>query len=359
MSIENDYQPLPAREVPTDLLCCSPEELTGWLAGRGVAAYRAKQILKWIYHRQCNDFGDMTDLSKSLRQILQDRFTIPSLELTREQQARDGTRKFLFRLADGNHIETVLIAERNHATLCISSQVGCALGCRFCRTARGGLVRNLTQGEILAQIRDVRQRSAGQAPLTNLVLMGMGEPLANFRRVVGSLAIVTNSDWGLAFAPRRVTLSTAGVVPRIRELGRASPVNLAISLNAVDNATRSALMPINDIYPLEKLLQACRAYPLRPNRRITFEYILIKDVNDSPGAARKLAKLLRPIRAKINLIPYNPHPGSEFSRPAADTIADFQKILLDRHYPAMIRHSKGTDIAAACGQLRARTEDGV
>ncbi|MGB5984648.1 MAG: 23S rRNA (adenine(2503)-C(2))-methyltransferase RlmN [Desulfobacterales bacterium] len=358
MSIENDSAPNRSPEDPADLLNFSLEALIQWLDRHGVAAYRGRQILKWIYRRDTTDFEAMTDLNKPLRRMLADNFRTTVMELVDEQRSRDGSRKFLFRLADGNHIETILIPERGHSTLCISSQVGCALGCRFCRTGQGGLVRNLTQGEILSQIREVHSRLDKPSSLTNIVFMGMGEPLSNYIPVTGSLAVMTDSEWGMAFSPRRVTLSTAGIVPRLKDLGKMTQVNLAISLNAADDTTRNALMPINKTYPLESLLEACRSYPLAPRRRITFEYILMEGVNDDPPAARKLCKILRPIRAKINLIPFNPHPGSDFKRPSPERIAAFQQILLNQNYPAMVRHSKGDDIAAACGQLWANAEAG-
>jgi 23S rRNA (adenine2503-C2)-methyltransferase len=245
--------------------------------------------------------------------------------------------------------------ERGHSTLCVSSQVGCALGCRFCRTGDGGLIRNLTRGEIVAQVRDLVRKADDGLALTNLVFMGMGEPLANFDALVSALGTLTDNDYGLKFSGQRITVSTAGVVPRMADLGRKTRVNLAVSLNAADNETRSRLMPINRKYPIEDLLEACRRYPLPKGRRITFEYILIADVNDRPADARRLAKLLRPIRSKINLIPFNPHPGSAFRRPEETAVLAFQKILLDSHYTTIIRRSKGQDIAAACGQLAAES----
>jgi 23S rRNA (adenine2503-C2)-methyltransferase len=240
-------------------------------------------------------------------------------------------------------------------TLCVSSQVGCAQNCRFCLTAKSRLRRNLTRGEILAQIRDIKHVLPAAEQLSNLVFMGMGEPLANLENLLGALEIVTDSNVGLGFAAKRVTVSTAGLVPQMLEFGRRSRASLAVSLNAADNATRSRLMPINAKYPLEALLDACRSYPLPPGRRITFEYILIKGINDSPEDARRLAKLLHPIRCKVNLIPFNPHEGSEFERPAEEAILAFQEILLRKHFTVIIRQSKGQDISAACGQLRARS----
>jgi 23S rRNA (adenine2503-C2)-methyltransferase len=231
--------------------------------------------------------------------------------------------------------------------------VGCAQGCRFCLTGQGGLVRNLALSEIVGQVWEVRRQMADPARLTNLVFMGMGEPLANYGRLLPSLQILTSSDWGMKFASRRVTVSTAGLVPRMLDLGRDTRVNLAVSLNEVEDAARSRLMPINRTYPIEQLLDACRNYPLPKGRKITFEYILFKGVNDSLTHARGLARRLGPLKAKINLIPFNPFPGSPFKRPEEERIQAFQNFLIDRHFTSVVRYSKGLDIMAACGQLRA------
>jgi 23S rRNA (adenine2503-C2)-methyltransferase len=338
-----------------NILNVSRDQLVDWLADRGIAAYRAGQILKWIHRRQKDDFVEMSDIAKGVRAILPQHFRVPRLEIRAVQTSADGTRKYLFGLEDGESIESVLIPERDHLTLCVSSQVGCAQNCRFCLTAKSRLRRNLTRGEILAQIRDIKHDLPAAEQLSNLVFMGMGEPLANLENLLGALEIVTDSSVGLGFAAKRVTVSTAGLVPQMLEFGRRSRASLAVSLNAADNATRSRLMPINAKYPLEALLNACRSYPLPPGRRITFEYILIKGINDSPEDARRLAKLLHPIRCKVNLIPFNPHEGSEFERPAEEAILAFQEILLRKHFTVIIRQSKGQDISAACGQLRARS----
>jgi 23S rRNA (adenine2503-C2)-methyltransferase len=275
----------------------------------------------------------------------------------------DGSVKYLFRLQDGKNIESVLIPEKDHYTLCISSQVGCAQGCRFCLTGQAGFGRNLTSGEIIAQIRDIQYEITKNRkpckPLTNIVFMGMGEPLANYRNVLAAIDIITDEQIGLRFSTRRVTLSTAGLVPRLYDLSRDTQVNLAVSLNAVDNETRSRLMPINKTYPLESLISACRNYPVQPRRRITFEYVLLKGLNDSPEDAKRLAELLRPIRAKINLIPFNEYAGSEFRRPDEPAVEIFRDILIKRNYTAIVRHSKGRDISAACGQLSAGGKAGV
>jgi 23S rRNA (adenine2503-C2)-methyltransferase len=335
-----------------------PGELIAWLQGQGIASYRAGQILKWVYPRQADTFDVMTDLGKAMRTLLSRHFSINRLRKRRVEISKDGSRKYLFELEDGKCVESVLIPERDHYTLCISSQVGCAQGCRFCLTARSGFVRNLTAGEIISQVRDplcdVLNDPDDSRPLSNIVFMGMGEPLANYVNVRDAIQILTECDFGYRFSNRRVTVSTAGLIPQLSVLGRETKVNLAISLNATDNKTRSMLMPINRKYPIEKLLEACKAYPLRRGRRITFEYILIRGVNDSPEDAGRLVRLLRPIRAKINLIPFNEHDGSDLKRPAEQVIHRFQEILHESNYTAIIRHSKGQDISAACGQLSAR-----
>jgi 23S rRNA (adenine2503-C2)-methyltransferase len=295
----------------------------------------------------------MTDLSKDLRAFLADRLTISHFKAERVQVSKDGSRKYLFRLGDGQYIESVLIPEPGHWTLCISTQVGCAMGCKFCLTGRGGLARNLEPSEIVNQVCAAQEDLQGSDPLTNVVLMGMGEPLANYHSVVQAIGIIAGNN-GLQFSSRRVTLSTAGLAPRIDQLGSDVKVNLAVSLNAADNDTRNRLMPINRTYPIEVLLSACRRFPLPSRRTIMFEYVLIAGVNDTLRDAERLARLLKPLRAKINLIPFNPFEGTAFKRPEEDAILAFQEVLLNHHFTAIIRHSKGDDICAACGQLSPR-----
>ncbi len=339
--------------VSANILDLSHHELTEWLLENGIERYRADQIFKWLYLRQADSFEDMTDLGKVIRKHLSSRFIIPRLNIKLVQTSTDGTQKYLFQLHDKNLIESVLIPERDHHTLCISSQVGCAQGCVFCLTARGGFIRNLTQGEIISQVRDILKETENKIRLSNIVLMGMGEPLANYQNVINAFDVITDSDQGLKFAGRKVTLSTAGMVPKIARLGSDTRVNLAVSLNAVDDRTRSRLMPINQKFPIKQLLDACRRYHPRPGRMITFEYILIQGINDSPNEAKELVKLLRPIKAKINLIPFNEFEGCEFRRPAASDTLRFQEILIQGNYTTIIRQSKGQDISAACGQLSA------
>ena len=282
----------------TEITDISKEQLVTWLKARNISPYRASQILKWVYLRQEDKFENMTDLAKPLRKMLSEHFTIRRLVKLRTETSRDGSQKILFQLEDGNLIESVLIPERDHYTLCISSQVGCAQGCRFCLTARRGFIRNLTPGEIISQVRDILKDIVLPQRLSNIVLMGMGEPLANYSNVVTAIQMITDNDTGLKFSNRKVTLSTAGLASKLHSLGTDTRVNLAVSLNAADNDTRSRLMPINRKYPIETLLDVCRTYPLPPGRRITFEYILIEGVNDSEKDAVTLSKLLRQIKAK-------------------------------------------------------------
>ena len=338
-------------EKKKNILDLDRNELIGWLNGQRIEPYRADQILKWIYLRQTDRFERMTDIAKEIRSLFDDHFAISRLQIENIETSKDGSRKYLFKLKDEKYIESVLIPERDHYTLCISSQVGCAQNCEFCLTASGGFQRNLTKAEIVSQVRDVKNNLQDSMPLSNLVFMGMGEPLANYKNLVDAIEVITDSSLGLGFAGRRVTVSTAGLVSRLADLGRDTRVNLAVSLNATDNATRSRLMPINRKFPIEKLLEACQDFPLRGGRRITFEYVLLKGVNDSVKNARRLADLLRPIKSKINLIPFNSHPGCRYQRPDEDTILRFQQTLIDKNYTVMIRQSKGQDISAACGQL--------
>ncbi|MFH1154928.1 MAG: 23S rRNA (adenine(2503)-C(2))-methyltransferase RlmN [Pseudomonadota bacterium] len=337
----------------------SREELAAWLQGRDIRPFRAGQIFKWLYLKQTDSFDAMTDIGKEVRELLHTHFTNQRLVVEQSEISTDGTEKLLFRLADGNRIESVLIPQKDHYTLCISSQAGCAQGCRFCLTATCGFQRNLTVSEIVSQVRDARrhleQRDPGDTrPLSNIVFMGMGEPLANYDAVVKSMAIITDSDFGLKFSSRRVTVSTCGLVPEIIRLGNDTQANLAISLNATTDEVRSTLMPVNRRYPIRDLLEACRNFIMKPRNKITFEYILIKGVNDSEEDAKRLVRMLSPLKAKINLIPFNEHEKSQFKRPSPAEIDRFFQILLASPITVIIRKSMGNDISAACGQLRAR-----
>jgi 23S rRNA (adenine2503-C2)-methyltransferase len=281
---------------------------------------------------------------------MEDLVVIAEPALDRIQTSTDGTKKALFRLADGLFIESVLIPGRNHWTACISTQAGCAMGCLFCLTGRRGLMRDLLPSEITGQMTMLRRCTSEGPEIRNIVLMGMGEPLANYDHTVTAIRILT-SDYGLGFSNRKITVSTCGLAPQIVRLGQDICVNLAISLNAPDDRGRSALMPVNRKYPLATLLEACRDYPMPGRRMLTFEYILMAGVNDSPEDAQKLALLLKNIRCKLNLITFNEFPGSSFRTPSPEAVGAFQQVLLDHHYTAILRASRGRDILAACGQL--------
>ncbi len=325
-------------------------ELANWIESIGERRFRARQLFRHIYARRVRSWQECSDLSKLFRVQLEFGTCLDALKLIEQQTAADGTRKYLFELHDGHCIESVLIPDPPRQTLCLSSQVGCAMGCRFCVTGSMGFKRNLSVGEIVDQICQVQR---DQSRITNLVFMGMGEPLANHESVCKAMQIMLDPN-GMAFSHRRITLSTAGLIPQLRRLGEESPVNLAISLHAADDALRSHLMPINKTYPLEQLMAACREYPLPPRKRITFEYILMDRVNDEPGHARKLIKLLHGVRAKVNLIPFNPHPGIPYGQSPAQRILEFQEILQKAQLNTLIRQSRGSDIFAACGQLAAQ-----
>jgi 23S rRNA (adenine2503-C2)-methyltransferase len=340
----------------TDITALSRASLNAWLAERDIAPFRGEQIRRWIFNAQADSFEEMTNIKKDIRELLSRNFTIPRLQVVTVENSTDGCCKFLFELADGHRIESVLIPERTHDTVCISSQVGCAMGCRFCLTSHMGFVRDLTAGEIAAQVRDIKHFLGKENKLTNIVFMGMGEPLANCENVKTAIANLVDDRDGMGFSPRKITVSTSGLANRLIELTDEPQVQIAVSLNAVDNETRTRLMPINRKFPIETLLETCWALPLAPRRKITFEYILIKGLNDSEAHARKLARLLRASKAKVNLIPFNPHDGCNFERPDEDTVLKFQKILLNSKFTTNIRMSKGTDISAACGQLQAKEQ---
>ena len=333
----------------------SREELAQWLAEKGEPRYRLDQLEGWLYRRDVVSFHDMTNLPRAFREELEREFLLFSLEEVAREEALDGTVKFLFSARDGERVESVLIPDRDRLTLCVSTQVGCRMGCRFCLTGRQGFRRDLTRGEILDQVLLVRReaRSRGRE-ITNVVFMGMGEPLDNYRESLAALRILV-SDRGLGFSHRKVTLSTVGLVPQIRRLaGEGLDLTLALSLNATDNETRSFLMPINRKYPLEEVMAALRDYPLPPRKRFTLEYVVLKGVNHSPQDARRLARLVKGLRVKVNLIPFNPFPGAEFERPSEREVLDFQAQLRARGISTFIRQSRGQEISAACGLLRWR-----
>ena len=336
-----------------DLKSLNREQLEVFLARMGKEKYRAKQILQWIYQRHVTDFEQMTDLAKKFRIELAEQAFVSSWQPEFIETSDDGTRKYLFRLDDGSSIEAVRIPmDENRATLCISTQVGCAMGCQFCMTGTFGLTRNLRPEEIVNQVCAALQ----DGPISNIVLMGMGEPLHNLENVVTALQILYLDD-GFGYGTRRVTLSTCGLVPEIDELSRRVKVSLAVSLNATTDELRDQLMPVNRRYPLSELMSACRNYALKTKQRVTFEYILLGDVNNSIADAKRLVKLLHGVRCKVNLIAYNEHEGADFVAPSEESVKAFQNYLLQRDIVATLRASKGQDISAACGQLKGKLED--
>jgi len=318
----------------------------------GKEGYRARQIFRWIYQKGVDSFEEMTDIPKDFRLQLSRMLYISYMLPKKVEISRDGTRKFFFELEGQDGIETVLIAQQKRLTICLSTQLGCQWGCRFCLTGKLGFRRNLRPSEMLNQMLGVKKVLKQGERITNVVFMGMGEPLANFESLKTVFHVLTDPH-SLGFSSRRITISTAGFVPGIEYLVKENiKGNLAISLNAATDEVRDFLMPINKKYPLKLLMEVLRKYPLPNRRRITFEYVLIRGVNDSTEDAKALASLLRGIPCKINLIPFNEYPGAEFKRPKEEQIERFQNVLLLKNYCAMIRNSKGADIGAACGQLR-------
>lgn len=319
---------------------------------RGEPKFRAEQIASWVFEKGIASFDEMSNLSKNFRTSLEEHTSLTNLELVTQSRSRHSpTTKFLFGLEDGQTIESVLIASSRRNTLCISSQVGCAIDCKFCASGVSGLARNLSAGEIVDQVIQAR-RLVPTRPPTNIVLMGMGEPLANYDNVLRAVRII-NADWGLGIGARKITLSTSGLAPKIRQLAREDlQFELSVSLHAADDRTRSTIMPINRRYPLEELMEACRTYMTETGRLITFEYVLLKGINDRFEDAARLAALMRSMKAKINLIPYNPVEGLSFETPDDGRQMAFIKILQTGGVTATIRRERGRDIDAACGQLR-------
>jgi 23S rRNA (adenine2503-C2)-methyltransferase len=379
-SLEGLGQPTPRRRA--SLAGATRRELVAALAEAGVPEremrMRVAQLWHWIYHAGVTSFDAMGNVGKGLRAALAERFTLDRPEIVAEQVSSDGTRKWLLRfdpvdaLDKGAEVECVYIPESDRGTLCVSSQVGCTLSCTFCHTGRQQLVRNLTAREIIGQALIARQRlgdfpglkppgdglvpGEGLRAVSNIVFMGMGEPLYNLENVCDAVAVLADGD-GLALSKRRITVSTAGVVPRIAELGSATGAMLAISLHAVRDELRDKLVPLNKKYPIKDLLAACRAYPGASNaRRITFEYVMLKGINDSPAEARELVRLLKGIPAKINLIPFNPWPGAPYECSDWAAIERFSEIVFNAGYASPVRTPRGRDIMAACGQLKSETE---
>jgi 23S rRNA (adenine2503-C2)-methyltransferase len=344
-----------------DLIGLGRDELAAELASIGAAPFRARQLWHWLYHRGGTEFAAMTTLAKSFRADLEQRYRIGRPAVARGQQSSDGTRKWLLRFGDGQEAECVHIPEEDRGTLCVSSQVGCTLNCRFCHTGTQLLVRNLGAGEIVGQIMLARDQ-LGEWPspkddrqLTNIVLMGMGEPLYNYDNVAKAVKIAMDGE-GLSISKRKITLSTAGVVPMIRRCGEELGVNLAISLHATNDELRDELVPLNKKYPIAELLQACRDYPGAHNaRRITFEYVMLKGINDSPAEALELVRLLAGIPAKVNLIPFNPWPDAPYACSTDAAIQAFSDIVFAAGYSAPVRTPRGRDILAACGQLKSES----
>ncbi len=349
-------------ESRKELIGLTRAELVREMESLGEKRFRADQVFNWIYFRGVTHFGDMTDISKPLRARLAETFRIGRPEIVTAQVSSDGTRKWLLRLADGNEVETVFIPEEDRGTLCVSSQVGCTLTCSFCHTGTQAWVRNLSAAEIAGQIMMARD-ALGEWPtpsedrqITNVVFMGMGEPLFNYDGVKAAVDLIKDEK-GLNFSRRRITLSTSGIVPEIRRAGAEMRVMLAISLHAVRNDLRDELVPVNKRWPLAELLAACRDYPSLSNaRRITFEYVMLKGVNDSAADARELLRLLEGIPSKINLIPFNPWPGSTYETSEPDRVQRFGEIIRAASIMATIRTPRGQDIAAACGQLKSESE---
>ncbi len=348
-------------ETLKNLVGLDRTELAAEMAAFGAEPVRARQLWHWSSHRGATRFDQMTSLSKAFRASLAERYTVARPEVSRALASLDGTQKWLLRFADGQEVESVHIPEEDRGTLCVSSQVGCTLTCKFCHTGTQRLVRNLEAAEIVAQVMIARD-ALGEWPsptedrqITNIVMMGMGEPLYNFENVSKALKIVMDHE-GLSISRRKITLSTAGVVPMIRRCGAELGVNLAISLHAVTDELRDVLVPLNKKYPIAELLDACRTYPGSSNaRRITFEYVMLKGVNDSAAEARALVRLLEGIPAKVNLIPFNPWPGAPFECSSNDAIAAFADIVNAAGYSSPVRTPRGRDILAACGQLKSES----
>lgn len=333
------------------------EQLTSFVKEQGQPAFRAKQIFHWLHQRGVHSFSEMTDQPKTFLAQLEEKCLIETLSIERRQQSRDGTVKYLFRLPDGNCIETVWMQYSYGNTVCVSSQVGCRMGCRFCASTQGGRVRNLTAGEIAGEIyaamADMGQR------VSHIVLMGIGEPLDNFDNVMDFLSIISSPE-GVNIGMRNISLSTCGLVPMIEKLAqRHLQLTLSISLHAPLNEMRSAMMPVNDAYPVEQLIDACRSYQCETGRRISFEYAMVHGVNDSDATARELARLIRGMGAHVNLIPINPVDGSPYSATDAANVKRFQETLLKLGVNATVRRRLGSDISAACGQLRREAKGGT
>jgi 23S rRNA (adenine2503-C2)-methyltransferase len=330
------------------------KELEEFLKSQGKQKFRAEQLFRWVYQKGVTDFGDMSNLAKEFRFEMTNLLEFRLPKVTQQLDSTDGTRKFLMEVEGGKNIESVLIPNGERLTLCVSSEVGCAMGCRFCFTAKMGLMRRLSVSEIVGQFLNAAASLTDGRRITNIVFMGMGEPLDNVENVSRAIEII-HDQMGIGFAKRKITVSTSGLAPLIKNVAQAG-VRLAISLNATTNKTRDQIMPINKKYPLEVLLAACKEYAEETSEMITFEYVLLKGINDSKDDAHRIVKLTRGIPSKINLIPFNEHPDSGFTRPASREVAEFQKILMNLGKHVLVRKTMGRDIYAACGQLRSQME---
>lgn len=335
------------------LLDWTTEELSSWLVARGLPKFRASQIQRWIYQRRARRFDEMTDLPKDLRLLLDEHFDLFRTTTAVHQQAADGTEKLLLQLADGGRIECVLLRDGPRRSICVSSQVGCAMGCVFCASGLDGVERNLSRGEILEQMLKLQHLLEADERLSHIVMMGMGEPLANLPRVLAALSVAKDSELGLGISPRRITISTVGLPPAIDKLAASdAPYHLAISLHAPNDPLRNRLVPVNQTIGIQSILDAADRYFAKTKRRLTFEYVLLGGLNDSMQCARELVQLLRSRTAMLNVIPYNPVPGLPYETPTPSAILQFRKTLLDGGVNAMFRQRKGDEIQAACGQLR-------
>ncbi len=346
--------------MKTNLLDFDRAGMTDFFTARGEKSFRATQVMKWIYGQGVTDFEVMSNISKGLRADLQHCAEVNLPEVVSDHLSDDGSRKWLLQMADGNCIETVFIPESGRGTLCVSSQVGCMLNCSFCSTAQQGFNRNLSTGEIIAQLwiaaRDLGQTADGERVISNVVMMGMGEPLLNYDNVVRAMGIMLD-DYGYGLSRRRITLSTAGVIPALRQLRQDCDVSLAVSLHAPDDLLRDQLVPLNKKYPIRELLDACKDYVGEGRRRVTFEYVLLAGVNDSDAHARQLARCLEGVPAKVNLIPFNPFPETRYQRSSNNRIQRFFEILNKAGIVTITRRTRGDDIDAACGQLAGQFQD--
>lgn len=357
MSLQADSSDYASAPSPRDIRELTLAELEQFVAAAGERTFRAHQVMGWVWRRGAQNFDAMSDLPAGFREYLKKHFKISGAPEAALSRSIDGTRKLLVALGDGEAIESVIIPADGRVTLCISSQCGCAMGCEFCATARMGLHRNLSAAEILGQIAAARRALDSDEEFTNYVFMGMGEPLANYSRLRRALGAMT-SDWGMGISPRRITVSTVGLVPAMeRLLGEFPSVNLAVSLHATTDEMRDRIAPINRRYPLGVLIDACQRLPIKRRDRITFEYVMLDGVNDSPADALRLVRMLGPLRAKVNLIFFNPFAGAQFGPSSRAAVEGFQAILQQGNLTATMRESRGGDIAAACGQLYARRQN--